>query len=156
MTTISMAYDHPAYQARLQNQFDAQVAGASKSYNKFIAFTALHVYSILTNSVTVGTSTYTGWNGTATVTTTGTGDTITGFRLSGTSTTTYGPYVNDAAIGGVRRYQISQAGVGSNTADGGIALVQGDLFWLQRGTDATAVIVPCIEYDVDQGATVSN
>lgn len=156
MTTKSMMYDHPAYVARSQNQFDAQVAGASKSYSKFIAFTALHVFSILTNTVTAGTSTYTGWNGTATVTTTGTGDTITAFKLSGTTTSTYGPYVNDAAVGGVRRYQISQTGVGSNTADGGVGLLQGDLFWLQRGTDATAVVVPCIEYGVDPNAAVSN
>lgn len=154
MTTKSMMYDHPAYVARSQNQFDAQVAGASKSYSKFIAFTALHVFSILTNAVTAGTSTYTAWNGTSTIT--ATGDTVTAFKLTGTSTTTYGPYANDATAGGVRRYQISQVGIGSNTADGGVALAQGDLFWLQRGTDATAVVVPCIEYGVDANAVISN
>lgn len=156
MTQQSMAYDHPAYQIRMQNQFDAQVAGASKSYSKFIAFTNMHVYSIMTNTVTAGTSTYTAWNGTATVTTTGTGDTITGFKLSGTTTSTYGPFANDAAAGGVRRYQLSGTGAGSNTADGGIAMLPGDLFWVARGTDATAVVVPCIEYDLDQNSLVSN
>lgn len=156
MTTKSMAYDHPAYLARMQNQFDAQVAGASKSYSKFVAFTAMHVFSILTNTVTAGTSTYTAWNGTATVTTTGTGDTITGFKLSGTTTSTYGPFANDAAAGGVRRYQLSGTGAGSNTTDGGIALAQGDLFWVARGTDATAVVVPCFEYGIDPGVVISN
>ncbi len=156
MTQKQMSYDHAAYVARHQGQFDAQVAGASKSYAKFAAFTAMHVFSIHTTTVTAGTSTYTAWNGTATVTTTGTGDTITAFRASGTTTTTYGPYANDAAAGGFRRYQISQSGVGSNTADGGIALAAGDLFWVARGTDATAVVVPGFEYGIDPNANVSN
>lgn len=156
MTQKSMAYDHPAYIARDVGQFDAQVAGASKSYAKFLAFTAMAVFSIATNTVTAGTSTYTGWNGTATVTATGTGDTITAFKQSGTTTTTYGPYVNDAAVGGFRRYQISQSGIGSNTADGGITLAQGDLFWVARGTDATAVVVPCFEFGITPGANISN
>jgi hypothetical protein len=156
MTQKSMAYDHPAYTARHTGQFDTQAAGASKSYAKFLAFTAMHVFAIMTTTVTAGTSTYTAWNGTATVTTTGTGDTITAYRLSGTTTTTYGPYANDAAVGGFRRYQISQPGAGSNTADGGIALAAGDLFWVARGTDATAVVVPAFEYAIDPGASLSN
>lgn len=156
MTTKNMGYDNPAYLARSQHQPGAQVAGASKVYDKFVAFTSMHVFSIITNTVTAGTSTYTAWNGTATVTTTGTGDTITGYKLSGTTTSTYGPYANDAAAGGVRRYQMSGTGAGSNTADGGVALLQGDLFWVQRGTDATAVVVPAVEYSIDPLASISN
>ena len=157
MTTKSMAYDHPAYLVRQAYCPPAQVAGASKSFDKFVAFTAAIVYSIAATAVTAGTSTYTAWNGTATVTTTGTGDTLTAFKLSGTSTSTYGPYAIDAAVGGVNRVQIStNTGAGSATADGGLTLAAGDRFWVARGTDATAVQLPVIEWAVAPNAVVSN
>ena len=156
MTTKNMAYDHAAYLVRSQHQPSAQVAGASKTYDKFAAFTALTVFSIGATCVTAGTSTYTAWNGTATVTTTGTGDTLTGFKVSGTTTSTYGPYALDAAAGSFRRIQIFQTGVAAATTDGGVSLAQGDLFYVQRGTDATAVQIPCIEYGVAPLASISN
>jgi hypothetical protein len=156
MTTKNMAYDHAAYLVRMQQMPAAQVAGASKVYDKFVAFTNMHVFSIGTTTVTAGTSTYTAWNGTATVTTTGTGDTLTGIKVSGTATSTYGPYALDNAAGAFRRIQISGTGVGSSTADGGVALLQGDQFWVQRGTDATAVQLPYVEYAIDPFANVSN
>lgn len=156
MSTKSMAYDHPAYLARLQQNFGANTAGASAAYAKFAAFTAMHVYSIGLTCVTAGTSTHTGWNGTATVTTTGTGATITAFKVSGTTTSTYGPYVTDAAAGGFRRIQVDHTGVGSSTADGGVSIAQGDLWYHQLGTDATSVQVSNMEYSLDPGATVSN
>jgi hypothetical protein len=156
MTTKSFAYDHAAYLTRMVHSPAAQVAGASKTYDKFVAFTAMQVFSIGATTVTAGTSTYTAWNGTATVTTTGTGDTITGFKVSGTATSTYGPYALDNAAGSFRRIQISQTGVGSATADGGVALAQGDYFYCQRGTDATAVQLPVIEYAIAPNAVVSN
>lgn len=156
MTTKSMAYDNAAYEARWGVCPSAQVAGASKTYDKFVAFTNMHVFSIGATCVTAGTSSYTAWNGTATVTTTGTGDTITGFKVSGTTTSTYGPYALDAAAGGFRRIQISGTGAGSSTADGGVALLQGDYFYLQRGTDTTAVQLPVIEVGIDPNASISN
>lgn len=156
MTQKSMMYDHAAYVARSQHQPSAQVAGASKAYDKFTAFTAMLVYSIGVTCVAAGTSTYTGWNGTSTVTSTGTGDTITGFKVSGTATNTYGPYVIDAPVGGFRRIQMFQTGLSSATSDGGIPLLQGDIFYVQRGTDATAVQNPCVEYGVQPNALISN
>jgi len=156
MTTKSMMYDHPAYQARMMHQFDAQTAGANKAFGKFAAFTAMHVYAIGATQVTAGTSTYTAWNGTATVTTTGTGDSIAGIKISGTVTSTYGPFALNAANGGYRRIQISGTGAGSSTADGGVALAQGDIFYVVRGTDATAVQVPHMEYSIDPLADISN
>lgn len=156
MTTKSMMYDAPAYLARQSFVPPAQVAGASKTYDKFVAFTAAIVYSIATTCVTAGTSTYTAWNGTATVTTTGTGDTLTAFKIAGTATSTYGPYAIDAAVGGFNRVQISGTGVGSSTADGGITLNAGDRFYVQRGTDTTAVQVPVYEWAVAPNAAISN
>ncbi len=155
MTIKSMYYDHPAYVARSQQSFANKTAGASAAFDKFAAFTALSIFSIGATCVTAGTSTYTGWNGTATVTAT-TGDTITGFKVSGTTTSTYGPYVLDGAAGSFRRIQISGTGTGSSTADGGIQLNQGDLFYVQRGTDATAVQVPVVEYAIQALANISN
>lgn len=156
MTTKSMAYDHPTYLQHMAHGFDAQVAGASKAYNKFCAFTALKVFAINVTTVTAGTSTYTAWNGTATVTTTGTGDTVAGIKVSGTTTTTYGPYALDAAAGGFRQIQIYQSGAAAPTSDGGLALAQGDTFHVVRGTDATAVEVVGIEYGINPGATIVN
>jgi hypothetical protein len=156
MTTKSMMYDSPAYQARACHAYGENTAGASTTTAKFTAFTNMHVYSIGSTTFTAGTSTYTAWNGTATVTTTGTGDSVAGILVSGTNTSTYGPYALDAAAGGFNRIQISGTGAGSSTADGGVAMSQGDTFHLVRGTDATAVQVPVIEYSIDPLASISN
>lgn len=155
MSQKSMSYDHPAYVNRACDSFGANTAGASSVTSKFVAFTNMHVFSINATTFAAGTSTYTAWNGTATVTTTGTGDQISGIKVSGTTTSTYGPYALSAAAGGFSRIQISGTGVGSSTADGGVALAAGDTFHLVRGTDATAVQVTTIEYAIDNLASVS-
>ena len=156
MTTKSMYYDHPAYLVRSQHMPSQKAAGASTAYDKFVAFTALTVWSVGATCVTAGTSTYTAWNGTATVTTTGTGDALTAFKVSGTTTSTYGPYALDSIVGSFRRIQISGTGIGSSTADGGVQLLQGDTFYVQRGTDTTAVQIPYVEYGLASQAVISN
>lgn len=156
MTQKSMAYDHAAYISRACWSFGQNTAGASTTTGKFHAFTTMHVFAIHSTTVLAGTSTYTAWNGTATVTTTGTGDTVAGIKISGATTSTYGPYALDAAVGGFRRIQISGTGIGSSTADGGVALAAGDQFYLVRGTDATAVELTSIEYAIDPESLVSN
>ena len=155
MSQKSMMYDHPAYIVRAVEGFGANTAGASSASAKFHAFTAMHVFAVHATTVTAGTSTYTAWNGTATVTTTGTGDAVHALKISGTTTSTYGPYALDNIVGAFRRIQISGTGVGSSTADGGVALTAGDTFHLVRGTDATAVQVTSIEYAIDPNASVS-
>jgi hypothetical protein len=150
-----MYYDHPAYLVHQSINFANKAAGASQSYDKFVAFTALQIYSLGATCVTAGTSTYTGWNGTATVTTTGTGDTLQLIRVSGTSTSTYGPFVSDAAAGGFRQFQLAGTGTGSSTAVGGVSVNAGDYMYVVRGTDATAVQYPVIEYAVTPEAIVS-
>jgi hypothetical protein len=155
MGTKSMAYDHAAYLTRMQHQPGAQVAGASKAFDKFAAFTAMKAYAIGVSVVTAGTSTYTAWNGTATVTA-NPGDQVQGLKLSGTTTTTYGPYAINGTAGQVFRIQISgTGGAGQAAADGGVDLAAGDTFQIVRGTDATAVIVPCLEYSLTPGASVT-
>jgi hypothetical protein len=155
MTIKSMYYDHAAYVARSQQNFANKPAGASATYDKFIAFTNLNVFSIGVTCGAAGTSTYTAWNGTTSGTFTA-ADAITAFRISGTTTYTYGPYVTDAPLGGFRRIQISGTGAGSSTADGGIQLLQGDQFYVQRGTDTTAVQYPVVEYSIAANANISN
>jgi hypothetical protein len=158
MSTKSMAYDHPAYTVRLFHQPAAQPAGASKTYDKFLAYAACTVFAVQSYCVTAGTSSYTAWNGTATVTTTGTGDTITCFRVAGSAggTATFGPFAIDAAVGNVNRIQLFGTGtasyLGSQSGAGGVQLNAGDLFYMQRGTDATAVQVPCVEIGFQPGA----
>lgn len=161
MTTKSMAYDHPAYLTRMQHVFPAKAAGASSTYEKFVAFTAMTLFSLGVSTVTAGTSSYTLWNGTATVTTTGTGDSITGYKvMAAGGTSTYGPFALNAAALGFNKIQLAGAGTasyaGSATADGGVPMAQGDVFYLVTGTDANAVIVPCIEFAIAPGAAVSN
>jgi len=155
MGTHSNNFADPQYTTRFQHVFDAAVAGANKAYSKFTVFTPAHVFSVLANTDTAGTSTYTGWNGTATVTTT-LGDTFSCYRLSGTTTTTYGPFVLDTVAGGVRWIQLGSSGSGATTAEGGIALAQGDVFWAVRGTDATAVHTLCVEFGIDPRSNLSN
>ena len=168
MATRSAAYDHPAYTARHVFKAPAQVAGASKTFDKFLAFTALTIYSVYAGCVTAGTSTYTAWNGTATVTSI-VGDTVVGYRVfAGGGTATYGPFVLNAAAGGVN--QISLGGTATGTASylgtnayngsgavpngGGIALAAGDQFYVVRGTDATAVQTVAYEWAIVPGADV--
>lgn len=161
MSVKSMAYDHPAYTARMTFQNPDQGAGASKTFNKFAAWTNMVLFAINTVTLTAGTSTYTAWNGTAT-TSSIVGDTVTGFRFfAGGGTATFGPYLVDAATLGVRKYALGGTATGTAsyagsaaTADGGILLAPGDLFYVQRGTDATATQEVSYEYAFAPGANI--
>ncbi|MFA6125408.1 hypothetical protein [Sphingomonas sp.] len=159
MSVGSKNYAHPAYLARTTQNEAQNAAGASASFAKYVAFTDEKVHSVFVKTLTAGTSTHTGWNGTATVTTTGTGATIAGIKISGTTTSTYGPYVLSAAAAGFQRLEIDHTGVGSatstNEADKYIALTTGDTFYLQMGTDATAVILPGFEKSIAPTGAIS-
>lgn len=165
MATRSMAYDHPAYTVRQTFKPPANVAGASKVYDKFVAWTAMIIFSVGAGCVTAGTSSYTAWNGTATVTTTGTGDTLTALRVfAGGGTSTWGPFALDVAAGGVNQIQIGGTATGTasylgtaagGATPGGIQLAAGDQFYCLRGTDATAVQTVFYEYALLPGANVS-
>lgn len=154
MAQKDMAYDHPSYIVRHQHAFNQGAAGASLALGKFSAFAAMKVFAIHATIVVAGTSTYTAWNGTATATA-NPGDQLSGIRVSGTTTTTYGPYALNAAAGGFHRIQISQSGAGSNTAGGGVSLAAGDTFHVVRGTDATATIAAGFEWGADPGSSVT-
>jgi hypothetical protein len=186
MTTKSMGYDHPAYQARLTHAFPALAAGASGATSKFVAFTALTVFALTASAVATGSSTYNLWNGSTTQTGVGC-DTVQLIRIMNNaalgaapslSTATYGPFcVNNTALGAtgittgtvtnssapgytnyIQLYGTGTTGqlqVGSNTANGGIQVNQGDQLYILRGTDATAITGVSLEYSITPLANVS-
>ena len=165
MASRSFAYDHPAYTVRQTFKAPAQVAGASKTFDKFVAWTTMTLFSIGAGCVTAGTSTYTAWNGTATVTTTGTGDSLVAYRVfAGGGTATFGPFALDAAAGGLNQIQLGGTATGTasylgtnagGATAGGIPIAAGDQFYVVRGTDATAVQTVFYEYSLAPGANVS-
>lgn len=171
-----MAYDHPTYIARECFKAPTQAAGASRTFDRFLAFTGMLIYAIHCGPVTAGTSTYTAWNGTSTVTTTGTGDTVTGFKVFASGgTATYGPFAINAAVNGMNSIPLGGTATGTASylgtnafngapatstssgipSGGGIPLTTGDQFYVVRGTDATAVQTIQYEYGFAPGADVT-
>lgn len=168
--TRNMAYDHPAYLARQQYAYGQNAAGASTNFGKFVAFSALQVYSIAAAAITAGTSTQTQFNGTGTVVNIN-GDqfyAIHVFNGTAISTATHGPFSlstgtatttttagiwTTVALSGTGTTGNVQAG--TNTSTGGIALNAGDTLHILRGTDATAVSAYAIEYAVQPLASVT-
>lgn len=172
-----MSYDHPSYLARLTHAFGQNAAGASTNFGKFLAFANLTVFAVNVGLITSGTSTYTQWNGTATVTAIN-GDSFNVLRVSNTatagatpslSTATYGPFAvslyngtstgTQTTVAGVSNYiplsgtaTTGQAQAGTATANGGFTVNQGDFLYIVRGTDATAVSAYSLEYAVTPGS----
>lgn len=118
MTTRNMMYDSPVYVARQMIPLGVTAAGAAAVTSKFIAFANLLVFSITATQIAVGSSTYTGWNGTATVTAVG-ADTFSVIRVFNTNTAlgtspglgtaTYGPFVSSL-------YNGTQTGTQTNSS----------------------------------------
>jgi len=184
MTTKSMSYDHPTYVARLQAPLgqNAGGAGSATQFQKFIAYTALTIFSATATLVTAGTSTSTLWNGTATVTNIN-GDSFSVIRIYNTAaagatpamaTATWGPYAVSLYNGTATATQTNVAGftvniplyaasgtgtgqqqVGTNSGTGGFSVNQGDQVYVIRGTDATAISGIALEYSTQQLANVT-
>lgn len=119
-----MSYDHPAYTSR--NTVGAHVTGSGGAF-RFAAFTDMRVKAVVAKPTTAGTS----------------NDTLTAYKLSGTTTTTqvlttYG------------------SGVATSTrVESSIELAQGDAFSIVKGTDATGVIALGVELELVPGANVT-
>jgi hypothetical protein len=178
MTTKNMAYDHPAYLARMQHGFGQNTAGASSAFAKFVAFTSLTLLSITGANITAGTSTQTQWNGTGTQVVIN-GDqfygihVITPGNVIGTLTTTlgtatHGPFAlstgtgtgtmvagcwTQVALSGTATTGNTQAGAAATL--GGVQMYPGDTFHILRGTDGTAVSAFALEYGVSPFANVT-
>jgi hypothetical protein len=119
-----MSYDHPAYTT--PELIGAAISGSGGAL-RFAAFTDMLVKSITLKPTTAGTS----------------NDTVTAFKLSGTTTTTqvlatYG-----------------SAATGGTNVLGTMTLAQGDAYSIVKGTDATGVIAVGVELDLVPGAAVT-
>lgn len=183
MVTKNMAYDNATYVTRQVAGLGATTAGASATSAKFIAFTALNIFSVTATAVAMGSSTYSAlWNGTATVPVSVGGQTFSVIRLMNNaaagvapslSTATYGPFslslyngsattTNSAAPGFTNVVALSGTGTtgslqtGSNTASGGFTVNQGDQLYVVQGTDATATAGYALEFSVTPLANVTN
>jgi len=159
MSTKNMAYDHAAYIIRYTHNFGQNTAGASTTFQKYIAFTSMQVLSVTAALQTAGTSTTTAWNGTATTTSIN-GDSFSVIQVSNSAaigatpvltTSTHGPYNLSLYNGTATATQTAVAGAfvnialstttgsGAPVGTGGFVINQGDAVYIQRGTDATAI-----------------
>lgn len=113
----SMAYDHPAYEVVLPI---GGVLSGSGGAVRFAAFTAMLVKSVSAKPTTAGTS----------------ADTVTAFKLSGTTTTTQ-----------VLTTFASAATTAVNVV-GTLTLAAGDALSIVKGTDATGILAVGVELTV--------
>lgn len=160
-------YDHPAYSVR--GTFNGvMTAGSGGVSAKFTAHAALLLFGLNTQTITLSTSTYTN-----TVTGVGTA-TVSGQQLSliritntasfgatiGLSTTTIGPFIaggnfagggtGTAQVGGYNQFALNTSAPGL----GGVPINQGDQIFVVSGTDATAVSLVSIDYQIQPLAAV--
>lgn len=159
MALQSKGYQDPSYTSRQEINLGAVAAGAAGVTSKFVAHAAMQLFSLTTNIQTLSTSTYSGTKSSQQISviviqntnTTGTAVTL--------STSTYGPYLAGgqglatAAIGGANQFQLN-----TNTdtsGQGGVPVSAGSIVYCVSGTDATAVTVCTIDYQVQPGAPLT-
>lgn len=160
MSQAQRGFQDPSYVARQAAFLGSLAAGSGGVTSKFTAHAALLLFSLTTNLITRGTSTYTaGGVGT------GSGQQVNVIVIQNTNTTgtavtlstaTYGPFLAGgqglatAAVGGANQFALNTAT--DTSGYGGIPIPQGALFYCVSGTDATAVTNCTIDYQVQPGA----
>ena len=164
MAQQSKGFQDPSYLARYAQSLGSTAAGSGGVTTKFAAHAALLLMALTAVTTVLGTSTYTGPNGTATTSgqqlslivvqntnTTGTAVTL--------STTTVGPFLAGgqglatAALGGAVQFALNTAA--GTAGQGGVPVPQGAQFWVVSGTDATATTLCTIDYQIAPGAGVT-
>jgi hypothetical protein len=162
MATKNMAYDHPAYLARLTIPLPVSAAGSGAIFARFTAFTNMMIMSIGVNWQVAGTSTYT-LSGTATNPATQ----FSVIRIFNTSTTTvalststYGPFTCGGplsnAIGGYSNFAVNNTGtLPANAIAGGLSVNAGDQIYCVNGTDASVTYLPAWEVNITPTANVT-
>lgn len=154
----------PTYLARTDVNLGALAAGSGGQTSKFVAFAALTLFSLVTYQTVAGTSTYTN-----TVTGVGT-NVINGQQVSvivvqntaaagaaaALSTATYGPFnaggtfasggTGTGQVGGINQFAINTSGLG------GVRVPYGAYIYCVSGTDATAVNICTIDYEIQNTA----
>jgi hypothetical protein len=142
MTQKSLAYDNPAYLAVLPipllGSATATFTGASTASAKFAAFTGLIVKSFTASATTVGTSSVAS-------------NALTAYKISNngttavnTSTTTY--TLTPTGVPGPNGTAVTTAAYVVNAVPATpITMLQGDLLYVTKGTDATEVLTVVAE-----------
>jgi hypothetical protein len=175
MAQTQRGFNDPAYQNRQVANFGAIVAGSGGVTSKFVAFAALALFSLSTYQTVAGTSTYTNTvNGVGTNTINGQQlsviviqNTATAGATAALSTTTIGPFIagggfvgggtGTGQIGGINQFALNtatSAGLGVANA-GGIPIPQNAQFYVVSGTDATAVNLCAIDFQIAQQAPLT-
>lgn len=166
----SMAYDHPAYIDRKQGFESIMTAGSGGLGLKFVAFAALSLFALHALVTTAGTSTATATvNGTATVHINAQAlnviviqNTASAGVAPSLSTSTIGPlyadqlYANGTYTGGIGAYASLPLNTATGSAGlGGLQVPEGAQFYVVSGTDATAVALTAIDYQIQPLAQVT-
>lgn len=171
MAQVSRGYQDPAYVTRQAMMFGAITAGSGGVTSKFVTHAALLLMSLNTFMTVAGTSTYTN-----TVTGVGT-SVINGQQLSliiiqntaaagataALSTTTIGPFLagglfasggtGTGQVGGINQFPLNTAA--GTAGQGGVPVPQNAQVFVVSGTDATAVNLVSIDYQIQPGAGVT-
>jgi hypothetical protein len=147
-------YDHPSYTSRQSLQFGKVTGNAATA--KLVAYAAMVAYSVSVFVDTAGTSTFSSTISAQTLQLT----VITNTNTTGTAvnltTATWGPYAiggplvststGTGVAGGFVQFSLNtQTGSG---AIGGYYIPAGSEFNVLLGADATAVLVPAIDYNL--------
>ena len=166
-TLKNAAYDNAAYIAR-GTFASVTAAGSGGVSGKFVAHAALLVYGLNAYTTTAGTSTYTNTqfynNGTNSASVHAATTQLSLIRITNTASTGVAPSLSTSTIGPftVDTYFANGTGTGQvgcyaqfalNTSTGsaglnGVAISQGDQIYVVNGTDASAVNLISIDYQV--------
>lgn len=130
MATKNMAYDHPAYLVPVTSS-DVVGTGATTTFARFAAYTAMVLKSVQVSVATLGTAS----------------SACTIYKISaGTTTTSLGAYaVSTQPVGYTTNILIGAAGT----------MAQGDSLYIVTGADATARQVAAYELNLVPGANVT-
>ena len=147
-------YDNVAYNARQSLQFGKVTGNAATA--KFVTWANMYLYSLWVYPDVLGTSTFSSTLSCNTIQLTVIVNTSTTTNTPQLATTTWGPYVaagnqvststGTAAIGA-----IAYVAINTTTGSGGFGgyyVPAGAEIVLTLGTDATAVVVPAIDYQL--------
>lgn len=171
MAQQQKGYQDPTYMGRGAFAYGAIAAGSGGVTSKFVTHAALMLMSLNTFQTVAGTSTYTNTvTGVGTATINGQQlnviiiqNTATAGATAALSTTTIGPFLagggfvgggtGTGQIGGINQFAINTNS--GTSGQGGVLVPQNAQVYVVSGTDATAVNLCTIDYQIQAGAGVT-
>lgn len=134
MATKNMAYDHPAYTARVGAAMGEAGGAATTQYGKFVAFTAMLAFSAQLTVTTAGTAA---------------GHLFSVLKISGTATSTLATSTLGVGAAG------TTTNVALAAAAGGVTLLQGDIIDVVSGPDVVGKAAVAFEVAAQPLANVT-